>query len=276
LSGAAADPGPEGTTAEVTAGGPAADAAGTTALGARDQRADRMTLVVLALAATLACGGLAAIAAGHGPTEATTNAPRPALTFDEPEVVLPAPGEPIVAPAGYAPQAPPEDARVLRRSEPTHLLISRVGINTDVMSLGLKPDQTIEVPPDTADAPAGWYRNLATPGENGPAVILGHLDSPDDKGVFFNLGAVREGDTIVVSRRDGSVATFTVDMVAEFARGAFPTAGVYGATDHPALRLVTCGGKFSHTDGYEDSVVVFASLTGSSSYPQKPSYTWWR
>jgi hypothetical protein len=165
---------------------------------------------------------------------------------------------------------------VLDRSEPTHLLISRVGINTDLMDLGLNPDRTIEVPPDTPDAPAGWYRNLAAPGENGPAVILGHLDSPDDKGVFFNLGAVRQGDRIVVSRKDGSSATFTVDMVAAFSRGAFPTAGVYGATTHPALRLVTCGGKFSRSSGYEDSVVVFASLTGSHTPAQKPSYTWWR
>ncbi|HVE23922.1 MAG TPA: class F sortase [Sporichthya sp.] len=258
MSGAGAEPGPEeGTRLQI-----------------RDQRTDRVTLVVLALAATLACGGLAAIAAGHGPTEASSNAPRPALTIDDAQV-LPPDGGPLVAPAAYAPE-PPGEVPVLRRSEPTHLLISRVGINTDVMDLGLNPDGTVQVPPDTEDAPAGWYRNLATPGENGPAVILGHLDSPDDKGVFFNLGAVREGDTIVVSRRDGSTATFTVDMVAAFSRGAFPTAGVYGATAHPALRLVTCGGKFSHTSGYEDSVVVFASLTGSRSFAQKPSYTWWR
>jgi hypothetical protein len=164
----------------------------------------------------------------------------------------------------------------LDRSDPTHLSIARVGIFTDLMELGLNPDRTLEVPPDTEDAPAGWYRNLASPGENGPAVIVGHLDSPDDKGVFFNLGAVREGDTIVVERRDGSTATFTVDLVASFAGRAFPTAGVYGSTAHPGLRLVTCGGKFSPGAGYEDSVIVFASLTGSHVLAHKPSYTWWR
>ncbi|MBA3745657.1 class F sortase, partial [Sporichthya sp.] len=185
------------------------------------------------------------------------------------------PGRPLVAPAAYAPQSPGE-VRPLDHSEPTHLRISRVGIDTDLMDLGLNPDRTLEVPPDAADAPAGWYRNAASPGENGPAVIVGHLDSPADKGVFFNLGAVREGDTIEVSRRDGSAVTFTVDMVALFARDAFPTAGVYGSTEHPGLRLVTCGGKFSRGAGYEDSVIVFASLTGSDVPAQKPSYTWWR
>jgi hypothetical protein len=233
-----------------------------------------VTLVALALAATLACGGLAAIAMGHGPAEATSSAPRPALKIDDAQI-LPADTGKLVAPAAYAP-ASPGDTRVLSRSEPTHLLISRVGINTDVMSLGLNPDGTVEVPPDTPDAPAGWYRNLASPGEDGPAVILGHLDSPEDKGVFFNLGAVRPGDTVQVSRRDGSVVTFTVDMVAAFSRGAFPTAGVYGATEHPGLRLVTCGGRFSPSGGYEDSVVVFASLTGSKIPAQKPSHTWWK
>jgi hypothetical protein len=107
-------------------------------------------------------------------------------------------------------------------------------------------------------------------------VILGHLDSPDDKGVFFNLGAVRAGDVVVVSLKDGSVAQFTVNLVAAYSRAAFPTAGVYGDTADPGLRLVTCGGKFSRTDGYQDSVVVFASLTGSTIPASKPPYTWWR
>ena len=186
----------------------------------------------------------------------------------------PTPDEDLVAPAAYAPAA--TDVAALGRSEPTHLRITRVGIDTDLIGLGMNPDRTLEVPPATTDAPAGWFRNLASPGEAGPAVIVGHLDSPDDKGVFFNLGAVRAGDTIHVTRRDGSTATFTVDMVAAFARGAFPTAGVYGDTEYPALRLVTCGGTFSPGAGYEDSVIVFASLTGTDVPVQKPSYTWWR
>jgi hypothetical protein len=231
-------------------------------------------LVALAVAATLACGGLAAIAAGHGPTQPTTSAPRPALSFHEP-LPQPVPSQDLIAPAAYAPKSPGE-VHPLDRSEPTHLAIARVGIFTDLMDLGLNADRTLEVPPDTPDAPAGWYRNLASPGETGPAVIVGHLDSPDDKGVFFNLGAIREGDTIQIDRRDGSKVTFTVDMVASFSRGAFPTAGVYGSTAQPALRLVTCGGKFAPGAGYEDSVIVFASLTGSYVPAHKPSYTWWR
>lgn len=225
------------------------------------------------MAATLACGGLAAIALGHGPTEATSSAPRPGLSFAAPlSEPVPAEDEVLVAPAAYEPAA--TEVAPLTRSVPTHLRISRVGIDTDLISLGLNPDRSIEVPPDTAGSPAGWYRNLASPGEPGPAVILGHLDSPADKGVFFNLGAVRQGDTVEVSRRDGSSVTFTVDMVAAYSRAAFPTAGVYGRTTHPGLRLVTCGGKFTAANGYEDSVIVFASMTGSK-VPVR-SYTWWR
>ncbi len=230
-----------------------------------------MTLIALAVAATLACGGLMAIALGHGPTEATSSAPRPGTVFDQPVDSIPGPDEPLIAPASFAPAA--TEVAPLSRSEPTHLRISRVGIDTDLISLGLNPDRSIEVPPDDAGAPAGWYRNLASPGEPGPAVILGHLDSPTDKGVFFNLGALREGDVVVVDRKDGSRATFTVDLVAAFSRDAFPTAGVYGATEHPALRLVTCGGRFTRDGGYEDSVIVFASLTDTY-VPVRSS--WWR
>lgn len=220
----------------------------------------------------LALGGLAAIELGQNGA-AQTNAPRPALVIDTVEPA--ATSTDLVVPAAYAPAAPP-DGRVLSRSEPTHLRISRVGIDTDVISLGLNPDRTVEVPPATVDAPAGWYRNLASPGERGPAVILGHLDSPSDHGVFFNLGALRAGDAVEVTRRDGSVARFTVDMVAAYRRGAFPTAGVYGRTDAPALRLVTCGGTFSPGLGYEDSIVVFASMTGSSAPVRDSSHEWWR
>lgn len=235
------------------------------------RRPDRSARFALPGAALLAAAGIAAIALGHGPVN--TVAPRPPVTIDEVEPAAQT-GTPLVAPAAYAPAAPL--AATLRRSEPTHLRISRVGIETDLMGLGLNPDGTVEVPPDTADAPAGWYRDLASPGEDGPAVILGHLDSPDDRGVFFNLGAMRAGDVVTIERRDGSTATFTVDMVAAFTRGAFPTAGVYGATDHPGLRLITCGGKFSPEAGYSDSVVVFAALTDSSTPARDFTRRWWR
>jgi hypothetical protein len=187
----------------------------------------------------------------------------------------PAAAEPATAPVAAA-QAPADMAGTMPWAEqlpqvrpmvhaiPVHLTVSRLGIDTDLMSLGLNPDGTVEVPPDSAGSPAGWYRNLAAPGETGPAVILGHVDSRTGPGVFYPLGASRPGDEVVVSRADGTQAVFRVDRVATFPRAAFPTAEVYGAVGHPGLRLVTCGGEYDRDNGgYQNNVVVFASLAGA-------------
>jgi sortase family protein len=152
-------------------------------------------------------------------------------------------------------------------SRPVRLDVPRVGIKTDLMDLGLAPDGTIQVPPDASNAPAGWYDQGASPGEPGAAVILGHLDAPDAPAVFFNVGAMRPGDRIFVTRADGARAGFIVREVGSYPRDSFPTQAVYGPISMPVLRLVTCGGRYFRGAGYEQNVVVFADLDTATSTP---------
>lgn len=99
-----------------------------------------------------------------------------------------------------------------------------------------------------------------TPGELGPAIIVGHVDW-DGPGVFFDLHRVAVGDEIVVTRLDGSVAIFEVTDTEEYPKDEFPTVLVFGELDYSGLRLITCGGTFNRKTGhYEDNVVVFAKL----------------
>ena len=45
----------------------------------------------------------------------------------------------------------------------------------------------------------------------------------------------------------------------------FPTLEVYGNTDGPELRLITCGGEFDRGTGhYVDNTVVYASLVATA------------
>jgi hypothetical protein len=155
----------------------------------------------------------------------------------------------------------------MTRSRPTHLDIPRVGINTEVIDLGLGPDGTVDVPADISNGPAGWYQEGASPGEVGSAVILGHLDAPDAPAVFFNVGAMRPGDRIFVTRADGGRAAFIVREVGSYPREAFPTQAVYGPSSAPVLRLVTCGGRFLRGSGYEQNTIVFADLDADRSSP---------
>ena len=180
------------------------------------------------------------------------------------------------APAAATPPATTDAAPP--RSRPVRLDIPSIGVATRLTTVGLNRDGTIEVPPLTADAPPGWYRYLASPGENGPAVIVGHVDSArDGPAVFYRLSALRPGDRIDVMRADGTIAYFRVTQVISVAKEHFPSAAVYGDVARPEMRLVTCGGSFDRRRGrYRDNVIAFARLTGmtrAATVPVTPAPT---
>jgi sortase (surface protein transpeptidase) len=137
-------------------------------------------------------------------------------------------------------------------------------VHTDVIPLGLSPDGTVSVPPLETDAPAGWYRYLASPGNPGPAVLLGHVDTYRGPAVFYRIDQLQPGDTISVQGADGRSIEFAVDSVRTYPKSGFPTQAVYGQTAEPVLRLVTCGGSFDRARrSYLSNVVVFASLAAA-------------
>jgi sortase family protein len=68
-----------------------------------------------------------------------------------------------------------------------------------------------------------------------------------------------DGDRFDIERADGSTVTFAVERLEQHAKSAFPTRAVYGPTDGPTLRLVTCGGAFDRAVGhYRDNIIVYA------------------
>ena len=152
------------------------------------------------------------------------------------------------------------------RSVPQRLRIPAIGVDTSVVPLGLAADGEVRVPPIEANSPAGWYDGSPSPGQTGPSVILGHVTVGSyGDGVFLHLDRLHKGDRASVVRQDGSTATFAVDSVQTVAKSHFPTSAVYGNVDHPALRLITCGGtRISGGGGYTDNVIVYASLVSGS------------
>ena len=155
---------------------------------------------------------------------------------------------------------------VLPASEPESIDIPAIGVESPLQHLGLTEEHTLVVPPPgpTYDI-AAWYKHSSTPGALGPSVIYGHVDSAaNGPSVFFNLGKLRPGHRIFVTRADGVRAVFEVDGVRSYPKTEFPTRQVYGTTDHAALRLITCGGPFdSEAGSYLENIVVYASLIGS-------------
>jgi hypothetical protein len=152
---------------------------------------------------------------------------------------------------------------LMPRSRPVSLGIPSVQIHTSLLRLGLNDDGSLQVP--WKPLLAGWYTGSPTPGELGPAVIAGHVDSwATGPAVFYRLGQVAVGAHVLVTRADGTVADFRVTAVTSYPKSGFPTHVVYGDVDRAELRLITCGTWNSTTQAYDDDVVVFARLVRPS------------
>jgi len=199
-------------------------------------------LAVVALATVLVsgCGGL-----GHSPTATSSPRSGPAATAT--------PHEPPGVAGFHSVRTYDQPAL------PVRLQIPAIDVSTPLVKLGRLPDGSLEVPKDWDTA--GWYDKGPRPGQPGPAVILGHVDSQTGPAVFYQLRALRPGDTVRVGLADGRVLVFRVQRVQRYPKDEFPTEAVYFPTLNRELRLITCGGEFDYAArSYRDNIVVYATL----------------
>ncbi|MBQ0893826.1 class F sortase [Micromonospora sp. U56] len=155
----------------------------------------------------------------------------------------------------------PKKFPVLPGSPPTLISISRIDVQAPVHHVGIAPDGSIGVPDAARAQEAGWYDQSPTPGQYGPAVIVGHVDTSTGPAVFHGLRDLRDGDTVEVTREDRKVAVFEVNQVQRYGKEDLPVDEVFGDFSRPNLRLITCGGRWVGGEtGYADNVVVYASL----------------
>jgi sortase (surface protein transpeptidase) len=144
-------------------------------------------------------------------------------------------------------------------ADPARVRIPAIGVDAAIRPLQV--DGQGVLPPPPANEDSGWWRAGPEPGEQGPAVIVGHVDSQTGPAVFFRLPQLTPGDEIAVDRVDGSTAVFVVQRIEQHPKDVFPTEAVYGSTPGAELRLVTCGGEFDRgTRHYVDNVIVYAAL----------------
>ncbi len=167
----------------------------------------------------------------------------------EPSALLPAVGT-----------QPAWQSRASALSKPSRLLVPALGIDAAVQEVGLAKSGAIAAPQGFTDA--GWYRGGPAPGEEGVAVMDGHLDNGLGlPGVFKNLARIERGDAVSVVGGDGAETLFEVigsyelsykDTIEDVPGSALPGAYLY---------LVTCEGKWvSHDRTYSTRRVVVARL----------------
>jgi Sortase domain len=229
-------------------------------------------------------GSAPALIAGSGSAEpAEPSEPAGEAPATAPAASIPGPGVFAAAPsAGAAPSggaaagtrpAAPEARRpdrpagapafaVPAPAPPVEVEVPAIGVRSSLVDLQLDGTGALAAP-DAYDV-AGWFVEGPQPGQPGPAVIAGHVDSRDGPAVFYRLAELAEGDTVVVRREGAEPVRFTVTRVEQYPKDDFPTESVYGPVPGPELRLITCGGTFDRSARrYRDNVVVYASATPS-------------
>ncbi len=168
------------------------------------------------------------------------------------------------SPAGGSGHERVHKAKVPIRMEmpdPIRIVIPAMGVSARIVPLGLNADRTLQVPDSFSEA--GWFRGGPEPGERGPAVIVGHVDSMDGPGVFYRLRALRSGDVVKVTLENGWTVRYVVRSHLATPKNDFPTKLVYGHTEKPTLRLITCDGQFDTSTGhFVDNYIVFARFDG--------------
>jgi sortase (surface protein transpeptidase) len=142
---------------------------------------------------------------------------------------------------------------------PTRVRIPAIRVDSSLELLSLDASGHLQAPTDYQRA--GWWTRGVAPGDPGPAVIAGHVDSVNGPAVFFELNTLRAGDLVEVDR-GGQTVTFRVTETEQYPKNSFPTDRVYKPTPGPELRLITCGGSFDQSRGsYRDNIVVYAIAT---------------
>ncbi|MGI8609404.1 MAG: class F sortase [Candidatus Dormibacteria bacterium] len=142
---------------------------------------------------------------------------------------------------------------------PGRLLIPRIGVNAQVLGVGVAKDGSMAVTNESYTV--GWYRLGSAPGDAGDAVIAGHLDWYDTShAVFFNLKDLRAGDDVEVQRLDGVTRHFRVTRVQTVAFNS-SVPGLFAGDGPARLSLITCGGAWdAHAGQYLQRVIVDADL----------------
>ncbi|MBL7253651.1 class F sortase [Paractinoplanes lichenicola] len=213
-------------------------------------------MTAAAIAAVVAAGGYLAVTGrtpaelgrwagvGVGASPAIESAATPEKTAERSAEA----GRPAGDPFGSVAAAP--------SGAPTRLRIGAIKVDTPLETLEIGRDGALQ--PPVKFAQAGWYAAGTAPGDTGPAVIAGHVDSKDGPAVFYRLRELTPGDRLDVVR-GGELVTFTVTAIRWYPKSEFPTEEVYGPTPDRQLRLITCGGVFDRSlRSYRDNLVVYA------------------
>ncbi|MFI7117547.1 class F sortase [Amycolatopsis sp. NPDC049868] len=169
--------------------------------------------------------------------------------------------EPAPPAAAALSESAPPVVKPYNGTRPTNVKIPKIGAESSLVTVAVGKDGKMSVPSAKNPMQAAWYRLSPVPGDVGPSILLGHVDGNKQPGIFYKLKDVNPGDEVLVDRSDGKSLKFVVEKKDQVPKDQFPEEAVYGNTDKPQLRLITCGGVFDKEEhSYKDNIIVYANL----------------
>lgn len=143
---------------------------------------------------------------------------------------------------------------------PESLKIPAIGVDTSVQHLGTTETGEMAVP-DNIDE-VSWFSPGYQPGQNGRAVIAGHVDGVDGPAVFWDLSELQPGDEITVEG-EGRQLIYKVHTMESVPLDQADIPKIFGYSSSPELVLITCSGTYDFDRGTrEERLVVYASYAG--------------
>jgi LPXTG-site transpeptidase (sortase) family protein len=136
--------------------------------------------------------------------------------------------------------------------------VPALGLDAAVDAVGVEPDGQMTVPAEVDRV--GWYRFGPTPGDEGSAVIAGHVDSrTQGLGAMAPLREATVGDEVLVTNAAGTATRWRIVSREVISKQVLPLDRLFTRDGPPRLTLITCGGPFlPEFQSYRDNVVVVA------------------
>ena len=159
--------------------------------------------------------------------------------------------------ASRAPRATQPRAESKEPGQPKMLAIPRLDLKMPITAVTVDDKGAMAIPDRPTDI--GWYAYGPRPGSaRGSAVLGGHVDSREyGVGPLFGLKQLRRGDEIIIKTTTGA-ERFRVTTVRLISKQDLDLRNLFEREAEPLLRILTCGGTYRRSNGYQANVVVTA------------------
>lgn len=159
-------------------------------------------------------------------------------------------------------QVPDYPTPLVTAGQPTTLAIPAIGVNAAVEQVGFNAQGNMDVPRNPNNT--AWYAPGARPGQQGNAVIAGHVDYAGlGPVVFWRLHTLTPGTEIFVTDDQGQRRRFVVTKVEIYPANNAPLQDIFGGTSETNLNLISCIGDFDPgSASYNNRIVVYSRWDG--------------